>query len=62
MLVLKDGNTIKLADPIGMLDQLLKNWRLNPPVRNRLYRSSKSLLKLKDLSKSTKFVWSLGPN
>lgn len=26
MLVLKDGNTIKLADPVGMLDQLLKHW------------------------------------
>jgi len=57
--MLKVGNTIKLADPIGMLDQLLKHWRLNPPFRNRLYRSSKSPLKLKDLWNSTKLVWSL---
>lgn len=59
MLVLKNGNAIKLADPIGMLDHLLKHWRLNPAVRNRLYRSAKSPLKLKDLSNSTKLVWSL---
>ena len=59
LLVLKDGNTIRLADPIRMLDQLGKNWRLNPSGRNRFYRSSKSTLKLSGLSNSTKLAWAL---
>jgi hypothetical protein len=59
LLVLKDGNTIRLADPIRMLDQLGKNWRLNPSGRNRFYRSSKGPLKLSELSNSTRLAWSL---
>ena len=59
LLVIKDGNTIRLADPIRMLDQLGKNWRLNPSGRSRFYRSSKGPLKLSGLSNSTKLAWSL---
>ncbi len=59
MLVIKEGNRIKLADPIWMLDQLGKNWRLNQPRRKRFYRSSKGPPKLKELSDSTKLAWSL---
>lgn len=59
LLVLKDGNTIRLADPIRMLDQLGKNWHLNPPGRSRFYRSSKGPLRLSELSNSTKLAWSL---
>jgi hypothetical protein len=42
-----------------MLDQLGKNWRLNPSGRNRFYRSSKGPLKLSELSNSTGLAWSL---
>jgi len=59
LLVLKEGNTIRLADPIRMLDQLGKNWRLNPSGRSRFYRSQKVPLKLSGLSNSTKLAWSL---
>lgn len=59
MLVLKESNTIKLVDPVRMLDQLGKNWRLNPSGRNRCYRSSKGSLKLNELSNSTKLAWAL---
>ena len=59
LLVLKDGNTIRLADPIRMLDQLGKNCRLNPSCRSRFYRSSKGPLRLSELSNSTKLTWSL---
>jgi hypothetical protein len=59
LLVLKDGNTIRLADPIRMLDQLGKNWRLNPSGRIRYYRSSNGPLKLHELSSSPKLAWSL---
>lgn len=59
LLVIKEGNTIRLADPIRMLDQLGKNWRLNPSGRNRFYRSSKGTLKLSGLSNSTKLAWAL---
>lgn len=59
LLVLKDGNTIRLADPIRMLDQLGKNWRLNPSGRSRFYRRSKGTLDLSGLSNSTKLAWSL---
>ena len=59
MLVLKEGNTIKLADPVQMLDQLGKNWRMNLPGRNRFYRSSKGPPKLQELSNATKLAWSL---
>jgi hypothetical protein len=56
LLVIKERNTIRLADPIRMLDQLGKNWRLNPSGRSRFYRSSKSPLRLSELSNSTKLA------
>jgi hypothetical protein len=59
LLVIKDGNTIRLAEPIRMLDHLGKNWRSNPSGRSRSYRSSKSPLRLSELSKSTRLGWSL---
>jgi hypothetical protein len=59
MLVLKESNTIKLVDPLRMLDQLGRNWRSNPSGRSRYYRSSKSPLKLNELSSSSKLAWSL---
>ncbi|WP_160149404.1 hypothetical protein [Roseiconus lacunae] len=59
LLVLKDGNTIRLADPIRMLDQLGKNWRSNPSARSHYYRSSKGPLRLSELSNSTKLAWAL---
>ncbi|MBL8820114.1 MAG: hypothetical protein JNL58_29090 [Planctomyces sp.] len=59
LLVIKDGNTIRLADSVRMLDQLSKNWRLTPSGRSRLYRSSKGPLKLGELSNSTKLAWTL---
>ena len=59
LLVLKDGNTIRLADPIRMLDQLGKNWRSTPSGRTRFYRTSKSTLRFSELSNSIKLAWSL---
>jgi len=59
MLVIKEGNTIKLSDPIRILDQLGKNWRQNPPRRQRTYRSLEGKPKLSELSSSTKLAWSL---
>lgn len=59
MLVLKEINTIKLIDPVRMLDQLGKNWRLNSSGRNRFYRSPKGPLKLNELSSSSELAWSL---
>jgi hypothetical protein len=59
LLVIKEGNTIRLADPIRMLDQLGTNCRLNPSGRSRFYRSSKGPLKLSGLSNATKLAWSL---
>jgi hypothetical protein len=59
LLAIKKGNTIRLADPIRMLDQLGKNWRLNPSGRGRFYRNSKGPLRLSELSNSIKLAWSL---
>lgn len=59
LLVIKERNTIRLVDPIRMLDHIGKNWRLHPSGRSRFYRSSKGLLKLSRLSDSAKLAWSL---
>ncbi|WP_372717071.1 hypothetical protein [Novipirellula sp.] len=59
MLVIKNGNTIKLTDPIRMLDHLGKHWRRNPPRRQRSYRSHAGKPKLSELSNSENLAWSL---
>lgn len=59
MLVIKEGNVIKLTDPIRMLDQLRKNWRRSPPRRQFSYRSLEGKPKLSELSSSEDLAWSL---
>ncbi|WP_442510458.1 hypothetical protein SH528x_002080 [Novipirellula sp. SH528] len=59
MLVIKEGNKIKLTDPIRMLDHLGKNWRRRPPRRHRSYRSLEGTPKLSELSSSGNLAWSL---
>ncbi len=58
-LVIKQGNTIKLTDPIRMLDHLRKNWRRCQPRQQRSYRSLEGEPKLNELSSSENLAWSL---
>ncbi len=59
LLVIKDGNTIKLTDPIRMLDHLRKNWRRSLPRRQRSYRSLDGKPRISQLSNSDDLAWSL---
>ncbi|MEO8268517.1 MAG: hypothetical protein ABI557_02280 [Aureliella sp.] len=59
MIVTKEGNTIKLTDPVRLLDNLGKGWRPRPPRRQRNYRSLDGKPKLSELSRSNKLAWSL---
>lgn len=59
MLVIKKGNTIKLTDPVRMLDHLGKNWRRSPARRQHSYRSLEGTPKLSELSRSENLAWSL---
>jgi len=58
-IVQKQGSTIKLIDPVGLLDNLGKEWRPNSPRRQVSYRGIDGKAKLAELSKSDKLAWSL---
>ena len=58
-IVIKEGNAIKLVDPVGLLDHLRKSWSRTTPRRQRAYRSLGDKTNLSELSKSPSLAWSL---
>ena len=59
LIVIKDGQRIRLVDPTGLLDGLNRAWRQRLPRRQRNYRSVDSNLSFAKLSADKKLKWSL---
>lgn len=59
MIVTKEGNTIKLTDPVRLLDNLGKDWRRRSPRRQSNYRSRDGRPKLSELAASKHLAWSV---
>lgn len=59
IIVTKEGNAIRLTDPVRLLDNLGRDWRRNSPLRQLNYRSRDGQPKLSELSRSSKLAWSL---